>query len=251
MKFSRLLSTVCFAGLASYICSVAFAQAIPAGHSVNRPFAAVGVAVKIGVEGIGFDVATPLARKFNLRGGASFFSYQGSLTEDGIQINPDVRFRKAAASLDYYPFGNGFRVSPGFVFYNGNHATATAMVPGGQTFDLNDTTYTSSAVDPVRGSAVVDFGKKQAPSFTVGWGNIVPRRGGHWSVPFEVGFEYIGKPTLTYNLIGTACSSDGCGTFTNDAEIQADLKAEQDELNRDIAPLRFYPIVSIGLGYKF
>lgn len=152
-----------------------FAQAIAAGHSSNKPFSALGVAVKVGVEGVGFDVATPLARKFNLRAGASFFSYQGSLTEDGIQINPDVRFRKAAASLDYYPFGGSFRVSPGFVFYNGNHATATALVPAGQTFDLNDTTYTSSVTDPVRGSAIFDFGKKQAPSFTIGWGNSTLR----------------------------------------------------------------------------
>jgi hypothetical protein len=242
---------VVLAALVAATGSSSFGQAVAAGRTPSKPFSAVGVAVKVGVEGIGFDVATPLARKFNVRAGASFFSYNSSLTEDGITINPDIKFRKAGASLDYYPFGGSFRISPGFVFYNGNHAAATALVPAGMTFDLNDTTYTSSATDPVHGTAEVLFGKKQAPSFTIGWGNIVPRRGGHFSVPVEIGFEYIGKPTLTYNLMGTACSSQGCGTFTDDPEIQADLKAEQNELNNDIAPLRFYPIVSIGLGYKF
>src|ERR1700727_2469919 len=40
-----------------------------------RPFSSVGVDAKIGLGGIGFDVATPIARKFNLRGGGNFFGY--------------------------------------------------------------------------------------------------------------------------------------------------------------------------------
>lgn len=228
---------------------MSFAQAI-SGTTATRPFSGLGVAVKAGAEGIGFDLATPVARKFNVRGGASFFSYTHALTESGIHINPDLQFRKMGASLDWFPFNNGFRLSPGFVFYNGNHATATAQVPGGQTFTLNDTNYTSSPSDPVHGSAEVTFGHKQAPSFTVGWGNIVPRTG-HWSVPFEVGFEYIGPPAFVYNLAGTACNQFGCMNVQTSPDIQANLKAEQDKLNSDISPLRFYPILTIGIGYKF
>lgn len=217
----------------------------------TRPLSALAVAVKVGLEGVGFDVATPLSRRLNLRGGASFFSYTHQLTEDGIQINPDIQFRKAAAYLDIYPFAGSFRISPGYVFYNGNHATANAMVPGGQTFTLNDNTYTSSTVDPVRGSAEVTFGRKQAPSLTVGWGNMIPRHGGHFSVPFEIGMEYIGAPKFTYNLTGTACYQLVCAPVQSDPQTQADLKAEQNDLNNDLYNLRFYPIVSIGLSYKF
>ena len=218
----------------------------------TRPLSALAIAVKVGVEGIGFDVATPLARRINLRGGASFLSYTHSFTEDGIQINPDIKFRKAAAYLDFYPFAGSFRISPGYVFYNGNHATASAMVPGGQTFTLDDTTYTSSTVDPVHGSAEVTFGRKEAPSLTVGWGNMIPRRAGrHFSVPFEIGFEYTGAPKFTYNLAGTACYQLVCDNVTTDPQIQANIKAEQDQLNGDLYDLRFYPIATIGIGYKF
>jgi hypothetical protein len=39
------------------------------------------VGVKIGIAGIGFDVATPLVpTRLNLRGGATFFSYNLNLT---------------------------------------------------------------------------------------------------------------------------------------------------------------------------
>lgn len=217
----------------------------------TRPLSALAIAVKVGTGGIGFDVATPLARRFNLRGGASFFSYTQGLTEDGIAINPDIRFRQAAAYLDIFPFAGKFRISPGFVFYNGNHASATAMVPGGQTFTLNDNTYTSSPTDPVHGSAEISFGKKQAPSLTIGWGNMIPHHGGHFSIPVELGVIFNTAPKFTYDLAGTACYQLVCAPVQSDPQTQADLKAEQNDLNNDLYNLRFYPIVSIGLSYKF
>jgi hypothetical protein len=125
------------------------------------------------------------------------------------------------------------------------------VVPPGQTFDLNDDTYTSSASDPLHGTADLSFGRKVAPSFTLGWGNMIPRSGKHFSVPFEVGFEYIGRPMLTYDFAGSACSPEGCAPVQSDPEFQMDRVAEQAKLNSDLAPLRFYPIISVGLGFKF
>ena len=236
-------------GCASLSSLVGYGQALPT--AVTRPFSAVAVAFKVGAEGIGFDVATPLVKKVNLRGGASFLNYSRPLTEDGIQINPTLVFRKVGFSADYYPLGGSFRISPGVVVHNGNRVDATALVPAGQSFDLNETTYYSSSTDPLHGVAAVSFGNKVAPSFTLGWGNMLPRSSRRWSVPFEVGFEYIGRPALTYDFAGSACSSDGCAPVQSDPSFQADRIAEQNKLNDDLAPLRFYPILSVGFGYKF
>ena len=215
-----------------------------------QPFSALAVAVKVGIAGIGFDVATPLAQRFNLRGGASFFSYNSSYNVDGTTVNGDLKLRSVNLSADWFPFNNRFRISPGVILYNGNTLNATASVPGGQTFTLDDTDYTSSPTDPVRGSASLLFGKKAAPSLTVGTGNMIPRHGGHISIPFEIGFEYITSPTFLLNLQGTACSQGICQSTAN-PQFQANLQGEQNEINSDIAPLRIYPIVSIGVGYKF
>ena len=112
------------------------------------PFSAVAFSVKVGIAGVGFEVTTPLAQRFNVRGSASFFSYSPTENYQSIQINGDIKLRSVNTSLDWYPFNNRFRISPGVTLYNGNSITATAMVPGGQTFDLEDTTFTSSPTDP-------------------------------------------------------------------------------------------------------
>lgn len=217
----------------------------------NSPFSALAVAVKIGTGGIGFDVATPLAQRFNLRGGASFFQYTGSYDVDGTTINGQAKLRSVGMSVDWFPFNNRFHISPGVNFYNGSSLNASAMVPGGQTFTLEDATYTSSPTDPVHGSASMTFGNKTAPSLTVGVGNMIPRHGsGHFSVPVELGFEYISRPLFHLDLQGTACSQGICQS-TSLPEFQQNLRAEEAEINSDIAPLRFFPIFSVGLAYKF
>jgi hypothetical protein len=226
------------------------------GHMEGRirmaPFSAVGIALKVGLAGVGFDVATPLGLRLNLRGGGSFFSYNASFNEDGIPIVGTLKFRTVGASLDYFPFNNAFRISPGVTMYNGNQVTATANIPGGTSFTLNDVDYTSSATNPVNGSAGLSFGKKVAPSLTFGFGNMIPRKGGHWSIPFEVGAEYLSKsPEVTLNLQGTACQAgQGCGAINSGTNL-ANIYAQETKINHDISPLRFFPILSLGVSYSF
>lgn len=235
---------------------IGFAGKDSPGHMEGRirmaPFSAIGIGLKIGIEGAGFDVATPLGLKFNLRGSGSFFSYNASFNEDGIPITGDLKFRTVNTSLDYFPFNNAFRISPGVTLYNGNQVSATAFIPGNDTFTLNDVDYYSDPTNPVNGAASLSFGKKVAPSLTMGFGNMIPRKGGHWSVPFEVGAEYLSKsPEITLNLQGNACQSgQGCGPINSGTNLQ-NVYAQENKINHDISVLRFYPIISLGVSYSF
>jgi hypothetical protein len=223
-----------------------------AKHSFARPFRTYAVQVKIGFAGIGVDLATPLAQRLNVRIGGSFFSYNGTFNADGLNIYGDAKLRSGTLSVDWFPFNGRFRISPGLTLYNGNNLNAGVSVPAGGTFDLGDgPTYTSSASDPVHGTASLTFGKRTAPSLTMGWGNMIPRSGKHYSMPFEFGFQYIGDPLLAISLAGTACSNAGCSDVATDPTSQANLQQEVQELNSDLQPLRFYPIVSIGAAWKF
>lgn len=217
----------------------------------SKPFSAVGLELKVGIGGVGFDVATPLARHFNLRAGASFFNYALTSSDNGINYTGTLKLQSADASLDYYPFHGTFRLSPGVAFSNQNHVNASAVVPGGQSFTLNDTDYTSDPADPVTGTGYLELGEKVAPSFTLGWGNMIPRHGGHWSVPFEIGFKYIQQPTVKLMLAGSACQDGVCSNVATDPETQSNVQGEENTLNKDLSPLRFFPIVSIGVSYKF
>lgn len=227
-------------------------QAVPASQS--RAFPGVGIGFKVGLFGLGVEAAVPVANHFNVRGGGNFFSYNDNLSTNGITYDANLRFRSAEASLDWFPWGGGFHVSPGALLYDGNQLTGGANVPAGQTFTLNKTTYTSGATDPVTGSGSLTF-PKAAPKLTVGWGNLVPRGERHYSFPFEVGFAYVGDPKFVLNLQGTACytyqGTPYCDNVATDANIQSNLAAEIKKINNDAADARFFPILSQGFAVRF
>jgi hypothetical protein len=227
---------------------------ISTGETATKAFSAVGIDVKIGAGGIGFDVATPLARKFNLRGTGYFFKYNTSITENYVTYGSDIQLATGGASLDWFPFGGGFRLSAGVVGYNGNQLTGTATLNPNQSFTLNGNTYYSSATDPINASASLHLGNKAGPSFTFGWGNIVPRKAKkHFSIPIELGFAYVGDPAIDLGFTGSTCNAAGtaCQTIANNPTFQQDVAAQKSKYQNDISALRFYPIVSIGFGYKF
>ncbi len=232
--------------------AAAATRPVPPGQS--GAFSGVGVGFKVGLFGLGFEAAVPVSSHFNVRGGGNFFSYSDTLTSSGITYNANLRFRSAEASLDWFPWSGGFHVSPGAILYNGNQVTGGADVPGGQTFTLNNQTYTSSATDPVTGSGSLTF-VKAAPKLTVGWGSLVPRGERHFSFPFEVGFAYIGDPKFVLNLQGTACytyqGTPYCDNVATDSQVQSNLAAEQAKINHDLVVARFFPILSQGFAVRF
>lgn len=220
------------------------------------PGSAIAVQLKAGFAGAGIDVATPLAQRLNLRAGASFFQYSGSYDIDGTHIDGEAKFRSATVQLDIFPFGGGFRISPGVTVYNGNNLNAAASVAGNAEFDLGDDSFTSAPYDPVKGTASMTFGNRTAPSLTIGWGNMIPRSNRHLSFPFEIGVQYLGDaPQIHLDLHGTACGTTsagtGCEQVQTDPQIQQDIRDEENSINSTIRPLRFYPIISFGVAWAF
>jgi hypothetical protein len=220
-----------------------------------RPFSSIGIDSRVGIGGVGFDIATPLSRKFNLRTGSDFFIYQTSFQEQGADITANLRLRSGHASLDWFPCGGLFRLSPLVVYGNNNRVVATALVPSGSTVTLNGQDYISSPTDPLHGSGSIDF-RKISPGFSVGFGNIIPRKKSHFSIPIETGFYYAGQPGLKVAFTGSACdptepSALGCQSVDNDMGFQQNLAAFVKRNNNNLSYASFFPIFSIGIGYKF
>jgi hypothetical protein len=237
---------------------VSFATA-PASRTVSprtfRPFSRIGFDSHAGFGGIGFDVATPLARKFNIRAGSDFFSYSTIFQDQGANVGANLRMRWGHASLDWFPFGGRFRLSPLLVFANNNGAKATALVPPGSTITLNGQDYTSSFSDPLHGAGSVDF-RKASPGFTLGTGNVIPRTRSHLSIPLEVGFYYVGQPGLKVNFTGSACdptvpAAVGCESVDQDPGFQQNLTAFIARNKHNLSYASLFPIFSVGFGYAF
>jgi hypothetical protein len=179
------------------------------------------------------------------------FRFDRGITNDGIHYNGQLQFQSAEAHLDYYLIG-GFHISPGLLLYNGNELTATAAVPGGQTFSIGGTSYQSDPAVPVSGSGKLDF-VKVSPSILLGIGNLVPRNGRHFSFLFEVGGAYQGSARVALNLAGNVCDTTGlnCRAISSDPTVQANVTSQQTKIQNDINPYRFYPVLSLGFGFNF
>jgi hypothetical protein len=212
----------------------------------------LGVGVKVSLLGAGIEAATPLTYHTNLRFGFNAFSYSRGFTNDGIGYNADLSFRSFETHFDWFPFAGGFHLSPGLMVYNGNQIKANATVPGGQSFTLGGTGYISDVANPITGAGKIGF-NTVGPMVTVGWGNLVPRKNKHISVPFEIGVLFQGSPQATLNLVGNACDSTGanCHNIGTDTTFQNNVIAQQNKLNNDMSFFKVYPIVSLGFGYKF
>jgi hypothetical protein len=232
-----------------------------------RPFSHIAVGAGLSPLGIGLEVSTNINEHFNIRGTGGVFKYNTAFTEEGITANGNLNLATAGVALDVYPFHAGFRISPGVLFYNQNQLTATTAVPGGTSFTLNDTTYYSATANPVTGATPVTGNaalglntNKAAFTITTGWGNTIPRKGGHWSFPVEIGVAFIGAPTLNVNLGGWACYDQAqteCANLADTtpgsigAQVQSNLTTQVAKWTSDLNPLKTYPILSFGVAYSF
>jgi hypothetical protein len=215
-----------------------------------RPFSTVGIGLRVSTLGAGLEIATPLSQSVNLRSIINDVDYGYQFTSHGGNYNAEAHFHSAQMSVDWFPFHGGFHLSPGIMVFN-NKLAVQIKVPPGQTFSFEDYEMTSSLNDPLHGGAAATYARKIAPVLMAGFGNILPRNGRHFSVPFEFGVAYPGAAQISINLQGTTCQPDGCSNVETDAEAQKDMLLKQNQLNNELSKFQLYPIVSTGLAFRF
>jgi len=224
----------------------------PAAKSAGRGFPDVGMGVRISSLGVGAEGAVAIVHRVNLRGGFNLLSYGRGFTKDGVSYDGHLNLRSAEAHVDWFPFGGRFHFSPGLLVYNGNNVTANVTVPSGQTFTLGGVSYMSDATNPMTGKGRLDFAKV-APTILAGWGNLVPRKHRHLSISAEFGVVFQQTPHTALTLAGNACTSDGttCVNAATDPTVQANVASEVAKINKSVSPFKYYPVLSLGIGYKF
>jgi hypothetical protein len=210
---------------------------------------AVGIQAKISTLGAGGEIGIGLRPRINVRAGFNGLSYSHTFSKDGISYGGQLTLRSLTANVDFYVLGP-LHISPGALLYNGFKGSATASVPAGQTFTLGGTTYQSGAGNPLNGSAALTVAKA-APEILIGVGNLVPRK--HFTANFDIGVVFQGSLTSQLNLAGQACAPNGqnCVNAATDPTVQSNVVAQQTKLNNDLAPFKYYPVISFGIGYKF
>jgi hypothetical protein len=239
----------------------------PAARSRSfRPLSRIAVGAQISPLGPGALAAVNLNRHMDVRVSGNYLNYSTSFSEQGFNVDAAAHLASAGAQLDYYPFHNGFRLSPGVQVYNQNRVNAFGPVTPGESFELNDQTFYAAYPNAALGITALSANgglklNQTKPAFiaTTGWGSLIPRSGRHWAIPFEIGAVFSGTPKLSAKLTGWACYDQAQTLCTNVAdssnpisvEIQQDLNSQIATWQKDINPLKVYPIISTGIVFNF
>ncbi|MCK4840955.1 MAG: hypothetical protein KAT04_03620 [Methylococcales bacterium] len=201
-----------------------------------------GLTAKVGTLGGGLDLTIPtFVEEINLRAGIAGAYFDGSGTVSDIDYDASLRLLSGTLLGDYHPFNNGFRLSGGMVI-NGNEVTLEGQPSAGTSFTFNNTTYTAASIGSV--DAEVDF-NAVAPYLGIGYGNAIGTDG-NFHFAFDLGVMYQGSPNVSLTATcGAALPAAQC------ASLQADVRAEETDLEAELDDFKFYPVVSFGVSYHF
>jgi hypothetical protein len=199
-----------------------------------------------GTTGFGIEVASPLSKNWNFRlhaTGGNFdkvisiiHPHAGSFPVD-IQYDADLELTNIGALVDWYPGGSIFRVTAGN-FYTKRKFNVTGllelMVP------IGNNSYTSIETGSLTG--FIETEDLFSPYFGIGLGKKADSDDGlDVSIDFGMMYTYTGSPKVSLTADGILASDP---TFMKDL-------AEEERIISSSKYFKVYPVMSIGITYKF
>lgn len=198
-----------------------------------------GVAVMVtgGTRGAGVDLGFGVADTFGARiSVAGALSVDRTVEETDLTYEVELKPESAGLLLDLYPGGGSFRLTAG-VLYNRGALDGEARPDASVVYEVGGRQYSGEQLGVV--TAETSF-EKVAPYLGIGFGNLAGLSSG-LCVTFDVGAFYQGKPDVTLratNPLGIP------GVDEAIAQEELDLEEKLDSY-------RYYPVVTLGIGYRF
>jgi hypothetical protein len=222
--------------IAAFLILLSFGTAVLfAEDDKSHPGAGWAVDVKAGTLGFGADLNRSIVPQvLNLRIGASFYTHSVDIDEDDINYDSELTLGAIPIALDVFPFKNWFRLGGG-ILINMNEVTGTARPTGG-TLQIGGTTYPVDEFGQLNGK--VKF-NRVAPYVGFGFNNPIKKKG-HWGFFTDLGLFFHGSPNLNLNPSRSVPQA-----------LQADIDEEEQEVNDDIKDYKIFPVIQLGVSYKF
>lgn len=199
--------------------------------------AEVSVGPRIGTTGLGADLTFALHERVNLRLiGSAPESLTYRQTIDDIDYEIDLTTPTAGGVLDWHPAGGAFRISIG-AFWSGIEASGTATPR--QSVQIGDVEYPPWAVGTLDGKMTFP---SQAGYAGIGFGN--PMSGGRWTVSLDLGVLFGSAPEFRLDARD--------GLLSDTPAFREELKKEEQEIEDDFVDgLKVYPVLTVGLSFRF
>jgi hypothetical protein len=187
--------------------------------------------VGLGTEGVGVTVTAPVINNtLNINFGFSRFNNGFNFSANQARFKANATLGAIPVTLSYYPFSGSFNADAGILF-NQNQVSVSAIPMAG-----------AFIIDGHVGSSLT--GKTgfnaMAPYIGIGLGNPVVA-GSPWSLNANIGMMYEGTPDVRLNAGGAA----------DNPQMTADVKKIQNQVNRELDFLSFWPVASVSVSYRF
>ncbi len=196
----------------------------------------LAIGIKASTLGAGAEGIVGLLPSINLRGGANALSVDFDINTSDIDYDVDADLLNFPILIDWYPFKkSGFRISAG-ALVNKNEGDLEASTQSSYTID--GTTYTAAQLGTLNGK--VDF-NEIAPYVGIGWGNALGKSK-RWSFTCDFGVVFQGEANVDLSVTGPIAS---------DPTFQANLAREKRELEEELEDYQYYPVIALGITYKF
>jgi hypothetical protein len=193
---------------------------------------------KAGTLGLGVEMRYLIDSKVAIRGDINKFSY----LMDGVafgdnRYNLKAELESGGIIIDYRPWKEWFRLSTGV--YKNNSSVKGDMELTTGNLKFGDRLYPSLQIGSVE--ATVDINDVN-PYMGIG---LASKRRGGWNFVADIGVLYIGEPKV--KLKGTTAKGfEGLQPLLDEA-----VKAEEKKLNDELKDYKWYPVISVGMQYRF
>jgi hypothetical protein len=192
------------------------------------------VGVKVGTLGAGAEINYPISPTMTIAVGLNSFSQSESDTIDGIGYDVDIDLQTISVLFNYHPFSGTFRITAGAML--NNNELSMAAKPNA-TYNINGNNIPAADVGNLE--ATVDF-DNIVPYVGIGLGSGASSG---LSFTLDVGVLLQGEPNVDLESTG--------GLFSNDPIFQAELAQEEKAAEDDIDGFDVYPVVAVGMSYRF
>ncbi|HET9226594.1 MAG TPA: hypothetical protein VFR31_07990 [Thermoanaerobaculia bacterium] len=222
-----------------HLFTILLALALPAGARAD-----LGIAGTAGTLGLGAELTIGGTSQLEGRFGIHGWEYTERREASDIEYDGEASLLTFTGFLDWHPGGGGFRLTGGIV-YNGTEVTGSSLPPRSGFYDIGGVNVPVGLVGTL--DAKVEF-EPIVPYAGLGWGRA-PGSGSGLGFTLDLGVMFQGEGEVTLTPVIPA------GSPLNDPlarqALQILLDREEEDLQDDIGDYDLYPVVSLGISYRF
>lgn len=231
----RLIPALLLLGAVSCLPARAQTEKTTAAPEPSHRF---GIGAQAGTTGFGPVMVFTASKRFTATLGYTWLDYSHDVDSDDTEYDGKLKFSNIQAALNWHPFAGNFHLSAG-AFLSNDKVDVTARPKANGTYSIGGSSYTTTEVGTLSGKA--DLIDGVAPFVGLGWSKTPDKSG--LGFFFDLGVLFIDAPKAHLTTTG--------GTLTNQPAFEQNLRKEEADLNDDLDSLRYYPVVQLGIFYRF